>query len=159
MAVLEAWAPDPREGLPQELFLFISRLIPMVNVDLLIYDEHRRLLLTWRDDDIHGTGWHVPGGMIRFKETAGERIRATAMDELGAEVTFEGTPIVEEIIDPVRQTRGHHVSLVYRCRLLTQPNEAGRFTGGRPTRGQWAWHASCPADIITAHKNYCRFFA
>src|SRR5258706_16121650 len=132
LAILEAWAPDPSTGLPYELFLFISRLVPMVNVDLLISDEQGRVLLTWRDDEIHGTGWHVPGGMIRFKETAAERIRATALEELGAEVAFDETPVVEQIIEAVRKNRGHHVALVYRCRLVTGPNEAGRFTGGEP---------------------------
>jgi colanic acid biosynthesis protein WcaH len=159
LALLETWATDPGTALPYELFLFISRLVPMVNVDLLISDGQGRLLLTWRDDEIHGTGWHVPGGMIRFKETAAERIRATALEELGAEVSFDATPVVEQIIEPVRDTRGHHVALVYRCRLRSGPDEAGRFTGGRPTRGQWAWHATCPDDMIAAHKQYEKYFA
>src|SRR2546425_13357634 len=103
LAILNSWAADPRTGLPYELFLFVSRLVPMVNVDLLISDDQGRILLTWRDDEIHGAGWHVPGGMIRFKETAEERIRTTALDELGAEVTFDRTPIVEQMIEPERQ--------------------------------------------------------
>jgi ADP-ribose pyrophosphatase YjhB (NUDIX family) len=158
LATLEAWASDPGTGLPYELFLFISRLVPMVNVDLLISDNQDRLLLTWRDDEIHGTGWHVPGGMIRFKETAEERIRATALEELGAEVTFDETPVVEQIIEPVRQNRGHHVALLYRCRLVSGPNEASRFTGEEPTRGQWAWHAALPDNMISAHKGYGKYF-
>ena len=158
LALLKAWAPEPGTGLPYDLFLFISRLVPMVNVDLLISDEQGRLLLTWRDDEIHGTGWHVPGGMIRFKETAADRIRATALDELGAEVTFDETPIVEQIIHPVRQTRGHHVSLLYRCRLVSGPSEAGRFKGGEPIRGQWAWHATYPGNMIAAHRCYRKYF-
>jgi hypothetical protein len=32
-------------------------------------------------------------GMIRYKETAEDRIRATALEELGAEVVFEGAPL------------------------------------------------------------------
>lgn len=31
-------------------------------------------------------GWHVSGGIIRYKETAEDRIRATVRRELGAEV-------------------------------------------------------------------------
>jgi ADP-ribose pyrophosphatase YjhB (NUDIX family) len=158
LAILESWASDPGVGVPYELFLFISRLVPMVNVDLLISDDGGRLLLTWRDDDIHGTGWHVPGGMIRFKETAAERIRATALDELGAEVAFDETPMVEQIIEPVRRNRGHHVALLYRCRLLSEPDGSRRFTAGRPERGQWAWHATCPDNMISAHKQYRKYF-
>ncbi len=59
---------NPSSGLPEELFLFISRITPMVNVDLLIKDENGRALLSWRDDQFAGTGWHVPGGIVRFKE-------------------------------------------------------------------------------------------
>src|SRR6476659_7187520 len=102
----------------------------MVNVDLLISAEQGRILLTWREDEIHGTGWHVPGGLIRFKETAEDRIRARALGELGAEVACEEAPIVEQIIELVRQTRGHHISVVYRCRRVTGPTEVSRFTSG-----------------------------
>jgi ADP-ribose pyrophosphatase YjhB (NUDIX family) len=158
LAVLDSWALDPRAGLPYELFLFISRLVPMVNVDLLISDDQGRILLTWRDDEIHGQGWHVPGGMIRYKETAEERIRVTALEELGAEVAFDGTPVVEQIIEPERKLRGHYVSLVYRCRLISGPDESIRFTG-EPKRGQWAWHERRPENLIAAQKRYGRFFA
>jgi hypothetical protein len=68
-AVLDSWAANPGVGLPEELFLFVSRLIPMINVDLLISDDQGRIHLTWRDDEIFGAGWHVPGAMIRYKET------------------------------------------------------------------------------------------
>jgi ADP-ribose pyrophosphatase YjhB (NUDIX family) len=158
-AVLDSWAANPGVGLPEELFLFVSRLLPMINVDLLISDDQGRRLLTWRDDEIFGAGWHVPGGMIRYKETAEERIRATALEELGAELAFDGTPIVQQIIEPERRVRGHLVSLIYKCRLISQPNEELRFRGGEPRRGQWEWHASFPENMIAAHRFYIRFFA
>jgi ADP-ribose pyrophosphatase YjhB (NUDIX family) len=159
LAVLEAWALNPTAGLPYELFLFISRLVPMTNVDLLVYDDEGRILLTWRDEPIHGVGWHVPGGMIRYKETAEDRVRATALEELGAGVEFEGPPIVEQIIEPERRVRGHHISLLYKCRLLSAPSQAIRFTHGEPRAGQWAWHTRCPENMIAAHQRYGRFFA
>ena len=159
MELLDSWTGDPHAGLPYELFLFVSTLVPMVNVDLLVRDDAGRLLLTWRDDEIYGAGWHVPGGIIRFKETVEERIQATAQEELGAEVTFDPAPIVEQSVAPVRRLRGHHISLIYRCRLRSGPDEALRFPGGSPSRGQWAWHARCPSDILPVHRRYGRFFA
>ena len=27
----------------------------------------RGLLLTWRNDDYAGKGWHIPGGIVRFQ--------------------------------------------------------------------------------------------
>lgn len=74
--VLSAAVVDPPIGLPEEVFLFISRLTPMINVDLLIQDERKRTLLTWRDDERLGPGWHVPGGIIRFKEEIQLRVKA-----------------------------------------------------------------------------------
>ena len=58
---------DPREGLPEDLFLLATSLIPLANVDLFVHDE-KKVLLSWRDDAFHGKGWHIPGGCIRIKE-------------------------------------------------------------------------------------------
>ena len=67
IAALEAEIGDPRHGLPEEVFRLVSRLTALINVDLLIQDEGRRTLLTWRDDEFYGAGWHIPGGIIRYK--------------------------------------------------------------------------------------------
>src|SRR5215471_8801484 len=74
----------PAGGLPEELFRFLTRFVSIINVDLLIAGRTGRTLLTWRDDAIYGAGWHVPGGIIRFQETAADRVHATARSELGA---------------------------------------------------------------------------
>ena len=59
-----ALGPAPRNGLPEDLFLFVSSLTPLVNVDLLIRDDAGRMLLGWRHDAFYGPGWHVPGSFI-----------------------------------------------------------------------------------------------
>lgn len=41
---------DTDTGMPQELFLLLSGLIPLSNVDLLITNERGQLLLTRRND-------------------------------------------------------------------------------------------------------------
>jgi ADP-ribose pyrophosphatase YjhB (NUDIX family) len=158
LTALEAWAPEPSAGLPESLFLLVSRLTPLVNVDLLVQVERRGTLLTWREDEFYGAGWHVPGGIIRYKETAEDCIRATAQRELGASVEFDPQPVaVIQAIEPRRRERGHFISLLYRCRLTAPPAEALRFTGAAPQRGQWAWHAHCPPDLIPAQAPYRRF--
>ena len=158
-AALDAWVGEPVDGLPEEFFLFLSRFTPMVNVDLLIQDEGHRTLLTWRQDETYGAGWHVPGGIIRYRETAEDRIRATARRELGAEVTFHAEPMaVEQAMHPDRRERGHFISLVYTCRLLGPPDPALRYLHGRPQRDQWAWHEGCPPNLIAWQAHYRRFF-
>jgi colanic acid biosynthesis protein WcaH len=156
IALLQSAVTNATGGLPEDLFLFVSQMTPMVNVDLLIQDAEQRLLLCWRDDDYDGSGWHVPGGIIRFKETAAARIRAVARLELGAEVAFDNAPAwINESILPVRTTRGHFISLLYRCRLTSPPAEHLRHVSGTPLRGQWRWHAGWPGDLVKCQRYYC----
>jgi len=158
LAVLDEWAGTPENGLPYDLFLFLSRLMPLVNVDLLVRDEHLGTLLTWRDDEYYGPGWHVPGGIIRYKESTAARIHLTAKRELGADVEFEPAPIaIEEAIAPVNRERGHFVSLLYRCRLVASPSEKLRQSQDGPKDGQWAWHKTCPPNLIREQEGYRKF--
>jgi ADP-ribose pyrophosphatase YjhB (NUDIX family) len=155
--LLDALAADPREGLPEELFLFVSRITPLVNVDLLIQDQARRTLLTWRSDDHYGPGWHVPGGIIRYKETAHQRIHEVARQELGASVEFDPTPLAVTESIAGERNRGHFISLLYRCRLKSALDPGLQAAGDPPAPGSWQWHASAPADLLEAHDIYRRF--
>ena len=139
------------KDLPEDIFLFFSRHVPMVNIDLLIRDEYNRTLLSWRDDKCCGTGWHIPGGVIRFKETIQERIAITSIDEIGTEMSYDSQPIlIKTHIEP-QITRGHFISMVFRCFLpdyyvlpLKEPNVAGYLK----------WHDKCPDNIIKMHVKY-----
>lgn len=107
---------DPKDGLPEDVFEFLTTLTPMINVDLLICNSEGEILLAWRDDYC-GHAWHIPGGIIRYKELAEERIQKTALKELGTEVIIEKGPVeIHEIIMP-HQIRGHFISMLYECRL------------------------------------------
>ncbi len=119
---LHAHTGDPSQGLPEELFIYTSQITPLVNVDLLIKDDINGVLLTWRDDDYYGAGWHVPGGIIRYKETFSDRIHAVARQELGVRVTHGPEPIaINQVIHPTKTIRGHFISLLFVCRLTTSP--------------------------------------
>jgi colanic acid biosynthesis protein WcaH len=155
---IETAIGDPRRGLPEDVFLFVSRISPLINVDLLIQDDASRTLLTWRDDEFYGSGWHVPGGIIRYKESAADRIHACAREELGADVSSDPTPLV--VLEDIREqtTRGHHISLLFRCRLLGPPDVARQAVSDPPGPGQWRWHDRCPPDLIEEQREYARFF-
>jgi colanic acid biosynthesis protein WcaH len=153
-SAVESW----EDGLPESVFLFVSRLTPLVNVDLLIQDSARGTLLTWRNDDFYGPGWHVPGGVIRHKETAANRIGEVARRELGVSVEFDPQPIrVHEMILPDWRDRGHFVSLLYRCRLTSEPDPLRRYITDSPLPDQWFWHKSCPVDLIPEHRAYSAY--
>lgn len=144
---------DPQRGLPEDVFLFASRLTPMVTVDLLIKDKLNRILLTWREDGYCAPGWHIPGGIIRFKETILSRVIAVARQEIDVDVEFGSTPLtVNEVIHPMRPTRGHFISRLIRCSLRTQLDERFRCIIGQPRSGEWMWHDRCPENIISVHE-------
>ena len=144
-----------RAGLPHELFLLVSELTPLVNVDLLVKDERGQTLLTWRHDEFYGPGWHVPGGILRFKEKAETRIAEVARLELGASVRFASEPLlVREVMNPNRDVRGHFISIVYLCALTSAPAERLRQAGAEPRHGEWRWHDKCPHDVIAQHEAY-----
>lgn len=155
IATLSEAVGSARHGLPEEVFLFVSSLTPMVNVDLLIRDDEGRTLLTWRHDRFYGPGWHVPGGILRFKESSAARIAAVAAHELGAEVDFAPNPLCRhELVNANRDVRGHFISLLHACRLKSTPDPARRFDPASPRHGDWAWHARCPDLLIPVHEVY-----
>jgi ADP-ribose pyrophosphatase YjhB (NUDIX family) len=158
ISTVESALGDPHDGLPGDVFLFVSRITPLINVDLLIQDDRGRTLLTWRDDEFFGPGWHVPGGIIRYKESGADRIHACAREELGADVSCDPQPILVSETIRARTTRGHFISLLFRCRLLRAPDSARRAGADPPSPGQWRWHDSCPPDLLEAQAQYARFF-
>lgn len=151
---------DASEGLPEELFLLISSLTPIPNVDLLITNDENQLLLAWRDDEYFGTGWHFPGGCIRFGETMEERIQKTALKELGTEVEVLGEPItVRDVICKDRcgleypNERGHHITILYECRL---PKGFYIDNGSKKENqeGYLKWFDFIPKNLLNVHDVY-----
>lgn len=148
---------DPSVGLPDEVFYFVSSLTPMINVDLLIKDESGRVLLSWRDDQFAGKGWHLPGGIVRFKEQLLTRLKKVAEEEIGAEVSFTPEPIaINEIFSEKRSVRGHFISLLYECFLSEdfEPKNKGLL---KTNPGFIQWHSHCPDDLLRLHNIYKKY--
>ncbi len=154
---LESLIDDPSVGLPEDIFLFISRNTPLVNVDLLIKNENNDTLLTWREDCYNKQGWHIPGGIVRYKEAVAKRIKAVAVNELGAEVKFKENPLaINEILLPIIN-RAHAISLLYECTLLTPLDVNRKYIKEVPKPGEWAWHSKCPDNLIIVQDIYKKF--
>ncbi|MFZ2448634.1 MAG: NUDIX domain-containing protein [Syntrophobacteraceae bacterium] len=155
VAALVMRVPDPSGGLPDDVFYYISRTTPLVNVDLLIKDETGRALLSWRDDPYAGCGWHVPGGIVRFRETLEARVQKTAETELGvSDISFDPAPIaLNQIIHPHREIRGHFVSLLYKCHVpgAWVPRNDGLLAGDV---GYAMWHDRCPDNLLKVQEIY-----
>lgn len=153
----------PEKGLPEDIFLMTSALIPIPNVDLFILNEKNEILLSWRDDIFYGSGWSLPGGCLRFYETLEERIEKTAMKELGTSVRIDKNPIM--VGNAIRgknksliyeNIRGHNVTILYRCYLpLNFEIENKREY---KENGYLKWHKRIPIDILPIHNIYNEIF-
>ncbi len=145
---------EPTKGLPDDLFYFVSRATPLVNVDLLIKNEKGQNLLAWRDDQYTGPGWHLPGGIIRFKETFEERVIQVGLTELGTRVTFNPKPIaINQIISEYHETRGHFISILYRC-FVSPSFQLPRSESDQINAGDLMWCDGCPDDLLELQEIY-----
>lgn len=154
--LLEA-VPDPSKGLPDNVFYYISRTTPLVNVDLLIKDGKGRTLLSWRDDAHTGSGWHIPGGIVRFKEFFETRVKKVAEVEIGADIRFDPVPIaIHQIIREKHEIRGHFISLLFKCFLPETfiPENKGL---SETDAGYLAWHEHCPQDLLPVQEFYRKY--
>ena len=105
---------SPENGLPEHLFSYVSSITPLINIDLLVCKPGKGFFLVWRDDQYYGPGWHVPGGIIRFKEKLTHRIGIVAHQELGL-TQIKGIQLISinQIQHLNRSERGHFFSFLY----------------------------------------------
>ena len=145
--------------MPDEVFRLVTKLTPMINVDLLIKNEAGETLLTWREDPLCEPGWHIPGGIIRFEEPIEHRIHAVAKSELRTDVTFDPAPLkITEFILPNQAYRNHFISLLYRCRLTAPvPEELRCKDLLNPAHGEYGWFAAPPENLLKVHEKYSSF--
>ena len=136
--------------LPWPLFRFITEVTATPNVDLLVRDATRGVLLAWRDDPF-GRGWHVPGSVIRHREEIAHRIAACAREELGCEVDAAGQPVA---LIQIFDDRGHSVSLCYPATLRGSPARRVLEGEAAPAPGDLRWFATPPAGLYPSHLVY-----
>lgn len=151
---------EPERGLGQELFLFASTLMPVVNVDLVIFNEKGQVLLSWRDDPHCGKGWHIPGGCVRIGESFSDRIDKTALSEIGQSVVHDPHPawVFEIFSGTVREgiadqrERSHFVTLAFICRL-PEP-DAVRVVDEASGPGDLKWFSGLPKELLPVQECY-----
>jgi len=136
--------------LPPTLFRFVTEIVATSNVDLLVQDEDRRILLAWRDDAF-GTGWHVPGSIIRHREEVAHRIRACAREEFGCDLVVADGPVA---LIQIFDDRGHSVSLCYTAALRGAPRQRIVEEGDTPQPGSLRWFDGVPSPLYPSHLVY-----
>ena len=150
---------DAKEGIGTELYQAISQLVPSVSVELFIRSTDRKsTLLIWRADEYYGPGWHVPGGVVRFKERLQQRVQKVVQDELNCDIAKMIGPIgFHEMFNEERDIRGHFVSFVFEVTLAHQPNSR-QHASDKPSNGTWRWFDRCPDDLIPNQNQLRAYF-
>ena len=136
--------------LPWPLFRFITEVTATPNVDLLVQDATRGVLLAWREDPF-GTGWHVPGSVIRHREEISHRISACAREEFGCDVDAAERPVA---LIQIFDDRGHSVSLCYPATLRGSPARRVLGESEVPEPGDLRWFAVPPPELYPSHRVY-----
>ena len=141
---------DRGANLPWPLFRFITEVAATPNVDLLVEDKGKGVLLAWRDDPF-GKGWHVPGSIIRHREEIAHRIAMCAQDEFGCELDVADGPVaLVQIFDD----RGHSVSLCFRAKLAGVPATRVCDRDEVPQAGALRWFGTLPEQLYPSHGVY-----
>lgn len=148
------------EGMPQELFLFVSSLVPLANIDLLTTNAKGQLLLARRCDPWYQNSWHIPGGCMHYGETFHHCIDETAQREFGTSVIADPEPItVKNVIRGIDlqkefpRERGHNVAILFHCRV---PDDWQINNGNKTAHdnGYLAWFNKLPPDFMEIQHVY-----
>lgn len=134
LAMLLKKIENPQQGLPQPVFDALCHVIPFISCELAVVNKKGELLLTWREDE-WWSGWHFPGGLMRYGESVDVRIKKMALDETGIRVKKYS------FLFPANYTkspRANGVSLVFVCEENTSTE--GKF------------FKNMPKDIIPEHR-------
>lgn len=137
--------------LPQHLFDYLSSITPLVNVELILKDPQSSVLLTWRDDGLYGPGWHLPGGIIRHKETIAERILQVASSECGLS-DFKSCQLLQlnQVMNPNRDLRGHFISFVFGL----ETDSPFKLSPPELSNGSRKAFTYTPPNLIQQHQRY-----
>jgi colanic acid biosynthesis protein WcaH len=136
--------------LPYPLFRFITEVAATANIDLIVQNADGQTLLAWRDDAA-GTGWHVPGSIVRHREEIADRLEACADDEFAAPLASTTGPIA---LIQIFDDRGHSLSLCYRATLDGPPGKPVITAHDAPKGGDLRWFATPPEDLYPSHRVY-----
>lgn len=85
--------------------------------DLVLVDEHDRILLIRRGKNPHLGAWVLPGGRVDAGETFHQAAVREAREETGLDLTHTRLITVGTYGDPGRDPRGRVVSTVYAARI------------------------------------------
>ena len=127
---------------PLNLFKALNAFVSLPVVEVILVDNQRRVLLTYRQDE-DWNGWHIPGGFMGYTESIPDACSRIALKELGSDCTF--TQVVHASAWENRHPYGAPVSIFCKCSVSdVKPLQDGTF------------FESCPKDTIAFHKDFLK---
>lgn len=128
-------------NMPKPIWKTLHRLIPWPAVEVLITQNGKDFLLTYRKDE-NWDNWHIPGGFMFPCEQVEEACRRVAKRELGIDIKF-----VKLLMTHAWQTNDHGtaLSLLCVCKPLGKPQDGKFFT-------------EIPEGIIPEHGEFVKKF-
>lgn len=96
--------------LSQKDFDWVQKAVPMVCIDIIVKDNNK-VLLGRRNTYPYKGLWHIPGGLLYYKEKIEDAIDRIAKREIGLDVEIIKCLPFHEYVD--EDPRGHFIGLNY----------------------------------------------
>ena len=88
---------------------------PKLTVDAVI-KKNNSVVLIKRKNEPFKDFWAIPGGFVEYDEKVEQAVVREAKEETGLDVEIE--KLIGVYSDPIRDPRGHTVSVVFLCRVI-----------------------------------------
>lgn len=105
------------------IFIALCKSVPMVAVNLALFDQKGRILLIYRTDEFYDN-WHIPGSILRYNETPHDAISRVRTEEL-AYVKIKKPKFVTYFVE--HDSRGHELVLLFVARIINKPKKGEFF--------------------------------
>ena len=140
---------EKNRRLTDEEYEFIFSRVPRLCLDFIIIKDDR-ILLSQRDIEPYKGFWHLPGGMVRYKESFDDAAERILQDELGVSPTNKESAGFIEFLKEVNENglHTHSVSIVFKTKL-----GEGKIRGSNQA-SEVDFFESLPENVIPPQKKF-----
>lgn len=140
-------ANEDKGFIPDPAYRPMHKLVPWPAVEVLIYDEDKGFVLTYRDDEFKG--WHIPGGYMKPNESYREACTRHVRKERIAKAITDLKLIATHTWLAGEHPFGYPISLIIVCKAV----------GDIVERGDLKWFEKIPEDtILQQHSKFLAHF-
>lgn len=122
--------------IPDAAYRPIHKLVPWPAVEVLVYNDQGRFLLSYRNDEFKG--WHIPGGFMKPNENYQSACNRNVRKEKIAHSVIDFRLISSHVWLKGEHPFGFPISLTIACKAVGEVIE----------REDLRWFSKIPTDII-----------